>query len=244
MEIRVQKADGKLEPFNELKLRSSLKRSGADDVVINSALSEVKNYLYDGIPTEKIYQLIFRLLERQSKALKQRYNLKQAIMNLGPTGYPFEIYVAGLLTHFGFQTSVSQKVFGKCISHEIDVVACKEQKKIMIECKFHNRPGSKSDIKVALYTYARFLDVREKNNFQEAWLVTNTKTTSDALEYAKCMNFKVISWDYPSDFSLRYLVEKANLLPITVREDLPIAKKNTLLAKGKVFLKDLETVEV
>ena len=70
-------------------------------------------------------------------------------------------------------------------------------KKYMIEAKFHNALGTRSDVHVSLYTKARFDDVSEKYNFDQAWLVTNTKVTKDALDYALCVDMKVISWNYP-----------------------------------------------
>ncbi len=56
----------------------------------------------------------------------------------------------------------------------------KDGKKYMIECKFHNR-GIKTHIKVAMYTHARFLDLKEY--FDAAWLICNTKCTSKAIRY-------------------------------------------------------------
>jgi len=110
----------------------------------------------------------------------------------------------------------------------------------MVECKFHNQPGAKSGIRTVLYTYARFLDTRDKNQFQSSWLATNTKVTSEAIQYANCVGMRILSWNYPSDFCLRLLVERANLHPITARDDLSSSRKSELLRQGIVFLKDLK----
>ena len=50
---------------------------------------------------------------------------------------------------------------GHCVSHEIDIVASKQEKQYMIECKYHNMPGIYTCLKEVLYTYARFLDLVE-----------------------------------------------------------------------------------
>ncbi len=237
--IRVQKADGMLEVFDEFKVRSSLKRAGVDDISVNNILTNLKDRLYDGIPSDKIYRSIYQLFSKQSKT-NYRYNLKRAIMDLGPTGYPFEHFVAGVLSHYGYEVEVGKQVFGGCVSHEIDVIAVKDGIKNMVECKFHNQPGAKSGIRTVLYTYARFLDTRDKNQFQSSWLATNTKVTSEAIQYANCVGMRILSWNYPSDFCLRLLVERANLHPITARDDLSSSRKSELLRQGIVFLKDLK----
>ena len=50
-------------------------------------------------------------------------------MDLGPTGYPFEDYVAEILKTEGYQTQVRQVLEGNCVSHEIDVIAQKKTKR-------------------------------------------------------------------------------------------------------------------
>lgn len=235
--INVLKASGGYEPFSEEKVRSSLKRAGADEEVVFKILSQVKGELYDGIPTQKIYTHIFDLLRHEKTPLLSRYNLKEAIMQLGPTGFPFERFVAGILAVNGYKVEVDKNVQGKCVTHEIDVAAEKEGHQAMIECKYHNHPGMKTDIKVALYVYARFLDVQ--NSFQEGWLVTNTKATIDAYDYAQCVGLKLISWDLPAGESLRDLIEKSGLHPITALESLSHGDKQRFLSQGIVFQKDL-----
>ena len=100
---------------------------------------------------------------------------------------------------------------GACVSHEIDVIAEKTTAALVIECKFHNQPGTKSDVKVALYVQARFEDIQKQwqkqpepsRKFHEVWLATNTKLTSDAIQYASCVGLKAIGWDYPPNNGLQ-----------------------------------------
>lgn len=238
--VQVKKADGRLEDYSSEKVRSSLMRAGADDKTTKEIISHIETELYEGIPTQKIYSHIFEILKSKSSHLVARYNLKRAIMELGPTGYPFEKFVAGILTTQGYTTEVSQQVPGECVYHEVDVVAKKDGKQSMIECKFHNHPGTKSKIQTILYTYARYLDISMHNEFHDAWLVTNTKVTNEVIEYAKCKGLTVIAWDYPNNMSLRKLIEDSNLHPITSLEHLSHERKRQLLDSGVVFVKDLK----
>lgn len=236
--INVLKASGEYESYNEGKVRSSLKRAGADDELIEGIIKSLQPRLYDGIPTSKIYSYVFELLRKSKSHLASKYNLKRAIMKFGPTGYPFEQFIAGILQAYGYKVAVNKTVKGQCIDHEIDVIAEKNNRRFMIECKFHNHPGVKTDSKVALYVYARLLDLKG-SNFQQAWLVTNTKLTINARKYANCAGLKIIAWDYPADFSLRFLIEKSNLHPITCLNSLSSSDKEKLLEANLVFCHDL-----
>ena len=238
-EITVKKASGKYEPFSVKKLRNSLRRAGANKELIAKVLDHVEKQIYDGISTKKIYKAVYSVLGQLNHSLALRYNLKDAIMALGPSGYPFEKFVAGVLDRHGYQTKTNQIIRGHCVSHEIDIIARKENMNWMIECKFHNRPGIKSKIKEALYTYARFLDVTQTGKFDQGWLITNTKVTSQVINYAQCVKLQILSWDYPHKENLRYLIEKSNLHPVTCLSGLDDNERRQILQSGIVFCHDL-----
>ncbi|MDO8573485.1 MAG: restriction endonuclease [Candidatus Daviesbacteria bacterium] len=245
--IQVKKASGQLEPFSEEKVILSLKRASVDQNLTKTILTQLKNELYDGIPTNKIYSSIFESLKKENPLLLGKFNLKRAIMELGPTGYPFEKFIGALLKHNGYTVGVGANVFGKCVNHEVDVVAEKDNQHFMVECKFHNQPGGCSDVKVALYVKARFDDItavwREKaghqTKFHQAWLVTNTKLTSDAIQYGECAGMKLVGWNYPNKGSLRDLIEDTGLYPITCLSSLSNTQKQILLAHDIVLCRDL-----
>jgi len=157
--VSITKASGEKVPFSEKKLRNSLERSGATESQIDFVVDEVHDLLYEGIPTGKIYRKAYDMLRKRSRSKAARYKLKKAIMELGPSGYPFERFVGAILEQQGFRSQVGVVVEGKCVSHEIDVLAVKNSKLILVECKFHNRPGVKCDVKVPLYIHSRFRDV-------------------------------------------------------------------------------------
>ncbi|OGH22212.1 MAG: hypothetical protein A3F31_01430 [Candidatus Levybacteria bacterium RIFCSPHIGHO2_12_FULL_38_12] len=237
--IHVVKATGETEVFSADKLQRSIHRAGVPDSLQNQLLIHIQKRLYDNITTSEIYRHITEFLETSHPFAKSKYNLKQAIMALGPSGYAFEDFVSEILRTQEYQTVVRATLNGNCIAHEIDVVAEKDNKRIMIEAKFHNLSGTKTKIHVILYTKARFDDVKQKNNIHEAWLVTNTKTTTDVIDYALCMNLKVISWSYPEGGSLRDLVEKSGLTPITSSTVLSLNQKQTLLENHIVLCRDI-----
>lgn len=129
------------------------------------------------------------------------------------------------------------------MEHEVDIVARRGREHYMMEAKFHNQPGSKSDIQDALYTYARFLDVREawvnrdghQRNLHRPWLVTNTRVTSQVRQYARCVGMRITSWDYPSKQGLREMVDKTGLHPVTLLQSLTRQEKARLVEEGLIF---------
>ena len=246
-EILITKTSGEREPFSDAKLRRSLERVKASPDVIETIVGHIRNELKDGMPTSQIYRHAFSLLRKQDRPTAGRYALKQAIRELGPSGHPFEKLIGELLASEGFSVEVGKTVQGSCVSHEVDVVAQKDNRHIMVECKFHNQPGIKSDVKVSLYVEARFQDVEKawKKNpthtekFHEAWLVTNTKLTTDAIRYAECVGMKAIGWNYPGDQSLEIRIDRSGLHPITCLTTLSGSQKRQLIEKGVILCKEL-----
>lgn len=238
--LTVIKATGEKEAFNEQKVINSIRRARIPESLHHEVLQHVRSKLYEGISTEEIYRHILEYLDQSSHpGIRSRYSLKESIMMLGPTGYPFEDFVSRILEVHGYTTQVRQILRGKCVSHEVDVIAKKDGKSSMIEIKFHNSTGTRSEVQVALYTYARFQDVQTNYDFSDVWLVTNTKATIDAITYGQCMGMKVISWSYPEQGSLRDLIESARLHPITIIHSLSQSHKASLLQNHVVLCKDI-----
>jgi hypothetical protein len=109
----------------------------------------------------------------------------------------------------------------------------------MIEAKFHNTIGIRTNVHVPMYTKARFDDIKEKHTFSDVWLITNTKATVDAVAYAGCVGMRIITWSYPDGESLRDWVEKFHLFPITALTTLATVQKQQLLTNGVVLCKDI-----
>jgi len=238
--VNVVKATGELEPFSEEKVRNSIRRAGISENIQEEVLAHVKLKLFENISTKEIYGHIIEFLDKLPEPFSSaKYSLKEGIMELGPTGYPFEDYISEILKSEGYSTKTRQILAGRCVTHEVDVIAEKDGKKIMVEAKFHNGSGTRSDVHVALYTKARFDDLSQRHNLDEAWIVTNTKVTEDALQYAQCNSIKVIGWNYPQSGSLRELVEKAKLYPVTAIRSLTQNQKQILLLHQIVLCKNI-----
>ncbi len=245
-EIKIIKASGERQIFSEEKLRSSLKRSGASDEATGIVIDRIKQELRDGMTTKQIYRRAFSLIKKD-KPVAIRYSLRQAVMELGPTGFPFEKFLGEVLKTQGFDVKVGVMLYGFCVTHEVDVLASRGDKHIFVEAKFHNKLGVKTDLKVALYVKARFDDLKTVHKrkedgdqmIHEGWLVTNTKLTSKARQYGRCSGLKVIGWNYPKDGNLQDMILRSGVHPISVLTTLSKKRKKTLFEMGVVLCRDL-----
>lgn len=246
--VWVIKSTGEREPFSLAKLRRSLVRSGADEettqMVIDHIVPEIKN----GMKTSQIYGHAYSILKKKKFPAAVRYSLRKAVMELGPSGFPFEKYVAEVLRRKGYSARTGVILPGFCVSHEVDILMEKDERHIFAECKFHNQQGLKTDVKIALYVHARFLDLQKGHDAKETaapkvhegWLITNTKLTSDAVQYANCAGLNIIGWDYPEKGNLQDLILETGVHPLTFLSALSAHDKNNLLEQGVVLCRDLK----
>ncbi|MEZ4779067.1 MAG: ATP cone domain-containing protein [Flavobacteriaceae bacterium] len=240
--IDIVKSSGNVVKFSLEKLRNSLRRSGTDEKTIQQIVDTVRDELYQGISTKEIYNRAFALLKKKKSIFASKYKLKKAIYELGPTGFPFERFIAALLQYSGYQVKVGQILQGKCVSHEVDVVAKKNGQYLVAECKFHSDPSRKCDVKVPLYIHSRYQDIlgyplKEMPN--EGWVITNTQFTKDAQDYGICAGLHLLSWDYPKDDGLKDRIDRLGLYPITVSTLLTNREKNFLLSRDIVLCRQL-----
>ena len=244
----VIKSTGERERFSLTKLRRSLERSGADKETIEMVVSHIIPELHDGMKTSAIYKHAYSILKKSKYPVAIRYSLRKAVMELGPSGFPFEKYVAEVLRRKGYRAQTGVILPGFCVSHEVDVLMEKDNRHIFAECKFHNQQGIKTDVKVALYVHARFLDLQKGHDMKEGavpkihegWLITNTKLTLDAIDYANCAGLTIIGWDYPEQGNLQDLILETGVHPLTFLSTLSQSDKNSLLEQGIVMCRDLK----
>ncbi|MDW7990088.1 MAG: ATP cone domain-containing protein [Archaeoglobaceae archaeon] len=234
--MKVMKRDGRFEEFNREKIIKSAKRAGLSDDKAQKIVEIVEKRIYDGISTEEILKIVLEEIEKLSKKVYMKYSLKSSLLRLGPEGYRFEKFVSALLKEYGYRTRLNELIRGKCVVHEIDIIAEKE-KKFIVECKFHNTP-SYTGIKEILYSYARFLDILEANEFYEAWIFTNTKFSSEAIRFAECRGIKLTGWRYPEGEGIEFLLENKRLYPITILK-LNNFEIEELLKSGFAFCNDI-----
>ena len=234
--MQVIKASGKKEEFKPKKVLGTLLRAGASKKLANEVLEEVEKKVKEGTTTKEILENTLRLLKNKKPEVGAIYDLKRAIMGLGPTGFPFEKFFAEVLKNYGYEVQLNRNLKGKFITHEIDIIA-KKDFTYMVENKYHGSVGLYTNSKVALYTYARFLDLKDK--FDYPWLVTNTRLSPKAVKYAKGVNMKVTSWQYPKNENLRNLIEKKKLYPITILKSVDDSVKVKLFNSKIMLVLDL-----
>ncbi len=242
----ITKADGSREEFDKEKLRASLRRAGAKKTAIDSIVAEVEAVMHEGIRTNEIYRHAFSHLREEDTSVVARYALRRALFGLGPSGFPFEAFLSRLFEAEGYNTRVGIVLQGKCAKHEIDLAAYKDDHAFIAEAKFHNRPGLRSDLKVAMYSYARLTDLSEQKicsadicGVKNLKIVTNTKFTSAAVKYAKCSGVDLLSWEYPKQNNLFDLIDKHRLYPLTVLQSITQSQKKLLLSDGLIVCEDL-----
>lgn len=246
MKIQVTKADGTTEPFKIEKLRRSLRRSGAEKNEVQYVIDKITSELQDGMTTQEIYHRAFSYLHNHELPAAARYSLRRALFRLGPTGFPFETFLARLFEVEGYTTRTNMTLQGRCATHEIDVGAHKEGHSFVAEAKFHSRPGIKSDLQVALYSYARLLDLKDtqvsgtnKPGVRDFCLVTNTKFTSSAISYGECVGLTMLSWNYPRRNNLHDRIQRAGIYPVTVLQSLSQKQTQILIDHGAILCRDL-----
>lgn len=259
--VLVKKASGDNQLFVLEKLKRSLQNAGAKEETIAKIAIYIENWIYDGVSTKKIYSKAFSMLRDDKTNAALRYKLKVAIMELGPTGYPFENYIGQLFEKQGFSIKTGIVVDGKCITHEMDVIATKTNEQHLVECKYSKDQGKQVSIQVPLYVRSRVNDIinkrQELSEFQNfsftGWVITNTRFSSDSINYSKCSALKLLAWDYPPKNGLKEVIENLKIYPITILNRLTKKEKQFLLEneiitcnqllKAPEILKKLELTE-
>ena len=245
--MRIIKRSGEIEDFDLNKLKTSLRRSAVDEQLIIQITNEVEKNLREGMTTKQVYKMAYKMLKSKSRVSASKYKLKKALLQLGPSGFPFEKLVGKLLSNEGYFTEVGVMVQGHCVRHEVDVIAQKDSDHYMIECKYHSNQGRFCDVKVPLYIQSRFIDVSNEwkknpdHNLKKykGWVYTNTRFTSDAIQYGTCIDLGLTSWDYPEGNGLRERIDKSGMHPITALTTLTKFEKTQLMDNGVVICKEL-----
>lgn len=244
--IHVLKTDGSTEPFDHDKLHASLTKAGASVNAAEHICETIQSTLSDGQTTTAIYKRAFSMLKRDAMPVAARYAIRRAMFELGPTGHPFEDFVSEVLRAEGWTVERRQMIPGKCVSHEVDVYAHRDGQYLVAELKYHNDPQYKTDVKVALYVKARLDDIARCSptadnvcRVDQGYLITNTKFTDTAINYALCSGLKLMGWSYPDVGNLYDRVIAAGIYPITVLQGLKKPEKIYLISRSFVTCNQL-----
>lgn len=243
MPQKIKKSSGELEEFSPEKLRRSLLRSGASEDIVESIIEEINGWIYEGVPSKLIYEKAFGMLRKNKLGNAARYRLKKAMMELGPTGHPFEHLVGELFRLRGYEVEVGVVVDGVCVTHEVDVIATKNKHQIFIECKYYQTTGKNANVQVPLYIRSRVNDIIKKRETMPEYkgytfsggVVTNTRFTADATAFGDCSGLILISWDFPANKGLKEIIDSEKIFPITALTRLNRGEKVKLMDNGIVL---------
>ncbi|MCC2598127.1 ATP cone domain-containing protein [Sphingobacterium sp. FBM7-1] len=247
MKIQVKKHSGELVPFEPKKLRHSLSKSEASEEEVDKVFERIQPRLYNGITTRELYELAFDLLKNHRDSYAARYSLKKALRDLGPEGFYFEKWIGKLFANAGYQTITGKTVQGHAVTHEIDVIATKNEMMLAIECKFRNDVDAKISVTTPMYFISRVKDIKglsfsffeTPQEFTDGWLVTNAYLTSDSIRFGEYYNLNMLAWDYPPQNNIKNQVDNLALYPVTCLTNLNGMEKSTLLKNGCILVKDL-----
>ena len=247
MDFYIKKSSGELQRFDAGKFKRSLTRPGADKELVEKIIHDVEKDLVNFKTTRDIYKFALSKLKYKNPPVAARYNVKRAIIEFGPSGYPFEKYVGKILEQEGYKVKVNQIIRGSCIDHEVDLVVQKDSEHFMVECKFHNNQIYKTDVQVTLYTDARFHDIKKnwkpetnQDKLHSTWVFTNTRFSSEAIKYGNCAGMLLTGWDYPKNNNLAHLIDKHGMHPITALTSLTKKQKQYLVKHGLVLCRDAD----
>lgn len=203
----------------------------------------IESEAYPEMKTWEIFKRVRELLGKENEKAALRFNLKEAMRRLGPTGYSFEKYMGEIFSNIGYNVKLNQFIRGHCVAYEIDFLAEKEDFAYIGECKYRKLPEGKVDLQTALANCARFHDIMTAGFFGKrpikSILVTNTKFTTEAIKYSECKHIDLLGWRYPFEQGLEYLIESRGLYPLTILPSYKGYLAEILLQQGKMLVRDV-----
>lgn len=243
--VYVIKINGEKAPFDKEKVMRTCQRAGVSKENARKIADEVKSKIYDGITTKEILKMVLKLLEEEHPKHSSKYQLREAISKLDPEEHEFEKYISKLFRAHGYNTQWNKIIQGECIEHQIDVIVEKNGKKWLVECKHRINPHRMCGLGTVLTTWAVIDDIRKatengiiKENYENLWLIVNTKFSEHAVRYAKAKNILLMGWNYPDEGSLRNMIEDKKMEPVTILNIKP-SVQDRLSRAGILLLKEL-----
>jgi hypothetical protein len=243
--IYVKKADETKQVFSRNKVVRTCLRLGATRTIAESIADYIEKRIYNGIPTKKILEIIFRQLKKHKPIMNYQIDLRKALSLINPSP-DFERFIQLLLTEHGYQVFPNQLVRGRCVEHEIDAVTRKNNKTCIVEVKHHYKYHTPTNLDVSRIARAVFEDLTEgyKEGLNDlkidyAMIICNTKMSEHAKRYADCRGIHHIGWSSPKNGDLQTMIEEKRFYPITILKGLSAENRNRLSSKGIILLKHL-----
>ncbi|MCK5627341.1 restriction endonuclease, partial [Candidatus Bathyarchaeota archaeon] len=222
MAIFVTKANGTREPFDNAKLVRTCRRMGATEETAHHIAKSIEARLFDGIETKNILRMIFVSMRKHKPILKHMIDLRKSL-SLLRSKPDFELFIQLLLKEYGYDVVPNLIIRGKCVEHEVDALASKEGKTMIVEVKHHFDYHTPTGLDEARIARAVFEDATEGHEIgsndlgiDEVMIVSNTKLSGHAERYVNCRNIKHVGWSHPPKSDLQNLIEDKKLYPITI----------------------------
>ncbi len=246
---------GEKELLSEAKIINSARRSGADLKLAKEVASKILLKAKKDLKTSEIYGWIKEMLIVANPQSGMKYSLKESVRKLGPAGYWFEKYISKIFEAYDYKIKINQIIKGHCTDFEVDVLLLNEKHKELAfgECKYHNQVGTRVNISIILENYASFLDLKEgklakdflkKGYKSKRLIVTNTKFTSKAIDYAVCYGVSLLGWKYPKGKGLEYYIESKGLYPVTILPSVNELVLGELYDRDILFAKNLMNLNI
>jgi hypothetical protein len=177
--------------------------------------------------------------------IRYQIDLRKALSLLNPAP-DFEMFIQLLLREHGYEVTPNQIIRGRCIEHEVDAVARKNDKTCIVEVKHHYKYHTPTSLDVSRISRAVFEDLTEGYELglntlkiDYALIVCNTKLSDHSKRYADCRKIEHIAWSSPKNLDLQTMIEEKKLYPITFLKGLSADARQRLTSNGIILLKQL-----
>ncbi len=239
------KADGSKQLFDKEKVIRTCLRMGARRQLAFEVAQKVENRLYEGEPTTKILQLIFRFMRKDKPGVRYLFDLRKGLSLMGSKP-EFEMFVRVLLKHQGFEVSSNQILKGRCVEHEVDGIARKDSVTYFVEAKHHLSYHALTGLDESRIARAVLEDVSESSQLggtdvkiDKAMIVTNTRFSEHAIKYGLCRGIFQVGWNYPLNQGLENMIEDKRLHPLSCLRGLSSEVRFRLVDCGLVLIRQL-----
>ncbi len=237
----VIKAGGSKERFQKSKIANTCMRAGVNREDAEDIAEKISRRIKSGTATREIYKIILSELGKIEKRHRMIFRLRESVSEL-PSKL-FETYAKKVLQAHGYECVGSTLIKGRCVEHEVDVIA-KRDKLYLVECKHHINPHRFCGLGIALQVQARLEDIVDgfkaganKYNFDNAWIFNNTKFSDHAKMYAAAKGIRMTGWRN-GDYSLDSLIHEKNIFPITILSINP-SEEERMFDMGIATLQDI-----
>ncbi len=222
----VTKFDGTKQPFQREKVIGTCMRMRVSRENAEIIADKIEHRIYDGITTKKILQMTFKYL-KEFPASKHQIDLRTAISILRSMP-DFERFIQQLLAEQDYVLNSCNLIGrGKCVEHELDAIVQFVETTYVVEIKHHRNPHIFTGLDIPRIAQATLDDIKDgfkanlnTINATNVLIVTNTKFSDHAIQYALCKGISLIGWKYPLNHGLEQMIENTKFYPITMLQEL------------------------